>query len=111
MSPQYITVTELAYQLNADLEPLMEMLSPSDQRIVNKFCDYILQQRVANANVTNLLPLEVALFLIQLEEHKHNHHEVTELHNQLQEIRGENTELRNLLQELKDEIERLKTAT
>jgi hypothetical protein len=110
MSPQYITVTELANQLNADLEPLMEMLSPSDQRIVNKFCDYILQQRVANANVTNLLPLEVALFLIQLEEHKHNDHEVTEIHNQLQELRGENTELHRLLQELKGEIERLKTA-
>ena len=110
MSPQYITVTELAYQLIADLEPLIEMLSPSDQRIVNKFCDYILQQRVANANVTNLLPLEVGLFLIQLEEHKHNHREITEIHNQLQEMRSENTELHNLLQELKDEIERLKTA-
>ena len=99
MSPQYITVTELAYQLIADLEPLMEMLSPSDQRIVNKFCDYILQQRVANANVTNLLPLEVGLFLIQLEEHKHNHHEFTELHNQLRELRGEIEKLRNPLNE------------
>jgi hypothetical protein len=110
MSPQYLTVTELAYQLIADLEPLVEMLAPSDQRIVEKFCDYILQQRVPNANVTNLLPLEVALFLIQLEEHKKNHHEFTELHNQLQEMRIENTELHNLLQELKDEVERLKTA-
>lgn len=95
MSPQYLTVTELAYKLIADLEPLMEMLSPSDQRIVRKFCDYILQQRVPNANVTNLLPLEVALFLIQLEEHKHNHHEFTELHNQLQELRGEIEKLKN----------------
>ena len=99
MSPQYITVTELAYQLIADLEPLMEMLSPSDQRIVKKFCDYILQQRVPNANVTNLLPLEVGLFLIQLEEHKHNHHEFTELHNQLRELRGEIEKLRNPLNE------------
>src|SRR5260221_12482159 len=102
MSPQYITVTELANQLNADLEPLMEMLSPSDQRIVKKFCDYILQQRVPNANVTNLLPLEVALFLIQLEQHKKNHHEFTELHNQLQEMRRENTQFHTLLQDLKD---------
>ena len=110
MSPQYITVTELANQLNADLEPLMEMLSPSDQRIVNKFSDYILQQRIANANVTNLLPLEVALFLIQLEEHKHNNHEIVELHHQLQELRGENTELHQLLDELRGEIEKLKNS-
>jgi hypothetical protein len=89
MSPQYLTVTELAYKLIADLEPLMEMLSPGDQRIVRKFCDYILQQRVPIANVTNLLPLEVALVLIQLEEHKHNHHEITEIHDQIQELRGE----------------------
>lgn len=95
MSPQYLTVTELAYKLIADLEPLMEMLSPGDQRIVRKFYDYILQQRVPIANVTDLLPLEVALFLIQLEEHKHNHHEFTELHNQLQELRSEIEELKN----------------
>ena len=85
MSPQYLTVTELAYKLIADLEPLMEMLSPSDQRIVRRFCDYILQRRVPIANVTNLLPLEVALVLIQLEEHKHNHHEKTEVYNQIRE--------------------------
>lgn len=95
MSPQYITVTELAYKLIADLEPLMEMLSPSDQRIVKKFCDYILNQRVSIANVTNLMPLEVALFLIDLEEHKNNHHEFTELHKQLQELRGEIEKLKN----------------
>lgn len=108
MSPQYITVTELAYKLIADLEPLMEMLSPSDQRIVKKFCDYILQQRVAIANVTDLLPLEVALFLIELEEHKNNHREFTELRKQLQELRGENTEIHKLLEEFRDEIETLK---
>ena len=95
MSPQYITVTDLAYKLIADLEPLMEMLSPSDQRIVKKFCDYILNQRVSIANVTNLMPLEVALFLIGLEEHKNNHHEFTELHKQLQELRGEIEKLKN----------------
>ncbi len=95
MSPQYITVTDLAYKLIADLEPLMEMLSPSDQRIVKKFCDYILNQRVSIANVTNLMPLEVALFLIDLEEHKNNHHEFTELHKQLQELRGEIEKLKN----------------
>ena len=95
MAPKNLSVTELAYQPIDDLQPLMEMLSPSDQRIIKKFCDYILQQRVPNANVTNLLPLEVALFLIQLEEHKKNNHEITELHNQLQEIRREIQALQN----------------
>jgi len=95
MSPKYITVTDLAYKLIADLEPLMEMLSPSDQRIVKKFCDYILNQRGSIANVTDLMPLEVALFLIDLEEHKNNHHEFTELHKQLQELRGEIEKLKN----------------
>lgn len=95
MSPKYITVTDLAYKLIADLEPLMEMLSPSDQRIVKKFCNYILNQRVSIANVTDLMPLEVALFLIDLEEHKNNHHEFTELHKQLQELRGEIEKLKN----------------
>lgn len=84
-----LSTTELAHKLIADLTPLMEMLSPSDQRIIKKFCDYILQQRVPIANTTNLLPLEIALVIIQLEEHKKNHHEITELYNQLQELRGE----------------------
>jgi hypothetical protein len=110
MSPQYLTVTELAYKLIADLDPLMEMLSPGDQRIVRKFCDYMLRQRVPIANVTNLLPLEVALFLIQLEEHKHNNHEIVELHHQLQELRGDNSELHQLLHDLRGEIEKLKTS-
>jgi hypothetical protein len=95
MSPQYLTVTELAYKLIADLESLMEMLSPSDQRIVKGFCDYILQQRVPIANTTNLLPLEVALVLIQVEEHKRNHHEIAELHSRLQELQDEIESLKN----------------
>jgi hypothetical protein len=91
-----LSTTELAHKLIADLTPLMDMLSPTDRRIIKKFCDYILQQRVPIANATDLMPLEVALVLIQVEEHKNNHHEITELYKQLQELRGE--------------IERLKSA-
>lgn len=91
-----LSTTELAYKLIADLKPLMEMLSLSDRRVIQKFCDHILQQRVPIANVTDLLPLEVALVIIQLEEHKKNNHEFVELYNQLQELR--------------DEIEKLKSA-
>lgn len=99
MAPNHLSVTELAYKLIDDLQPLMEMLSPSDQRIIEKFFDYILKQRVGNASITNMLPLEVALFLIQLEEHKENHHEITEIHNILQDMRREIRELRDLLNE------------
>jgi hypothetical protein len=73
----------------------MEMLSPSDRRVVQKFCDYILQQRVPIANATDLLPLEVALVIIQLEEHKKNNHEFVELSNQLQELRDEIRKLKS----------------
>ncbi len=90
-----LSTTELAHKLIADLKPLMEMLSPSDQRIIRNFHDYILQQRVPNANITDLLPLEVALILIQLEEHKKNNHEFVELYNQMQELRREIQQLKS----------------
>jgi hypothetical protein len=84
-----LSTTELAYKLIADLKPILEVISRNDQRIIKKFCEYILQQRVPIANATDLLPLEAALVLIQVEEHKQNNHEFTEIHNQLQELRRE----------------------
>jgi len=84
-----LSTTELAHKLIADLKPILEVIVPSDQRIIEKFCEYVLKQRVPIANATDLLPLEAALVLIQLEEHKKNNHEFTEIHNQLQELRRE----------------------
>jgi hypothetical protein len=90
-----LSTTELAYKLIADLKPLMELLSLSDRRILQEFCDYILQQRVPIANATDLLPLEVAFVIIQLEEHKKNNHEFVDLSSQLQELRAEIEKLKS----------------
>lgn len=96
MGRDLLSVTGLAHKLIGDLRPLAEMLAPSDRRIVEKFFDAILQERVAIAEATDLLPLEAALVILLVEEHKRNNHENVELYKQLQELR--------------DEIERLKPA-
>jgi len=89
MAPKNLSTTELAHKLIADLKPLMDMLSPSDRRVIKLFCDYILRQRVPISNATDLLPLEAALIIIQAEEHKKNNQEFAELYNQMQELRRE----------------------
>lgn len=96
MGRDLLSVTGLAHKLIDDLRPLAEMLAPSDRRIVERFFDAILQERVAIAEATDLLPLEAALVILLVEEHKRNNHENNELYKQLQELR--------------DEIERLKLA-
>ena len=95
MAPKNLSTTELAHKLIADVKPLMDMLSPSDRRIIKSFCEYILQQRVPISNATDLLPLEAALIIIQTEEHKKNNHEFAELHNQMQELRREIQQLKS----------------
>ena len=87
MAPKNLSTTELAHKIIVELMPLADMLSPADRRIIKKFCEYILQQRVSISNATSLLPLEAALVIMQLEEHKNNAHEFSEIHNELQEIR------------------------
>ena len=87
MAPKNLSTTELAHKIIAELMPLADMLPPADRRVVKKFCEYILQQRVSISNATTLLPLEAALVIMQLEEHKNNNHEFSEIHNELQELR------------------------
>jgi len=65
------------------------MLAPDERRIVEKFFDSILKQRVAIANAADLLPLEAALVILLMEERKRNNHETTELYKQLQELRDQ----------------------
>ena len=96
MGRDLLSVTGLAHKLIDDLRPLAEMLAPSDRRIVERFFDAILQERVAIAEATDLLPLEAALVILLVEEHKRNNHENNELYKQLKELR--------------DEIEKLKLA-
>ena len=91
--------TALAHKLVAELMFLADMLSPNQQRIIKKFCDIILQNRSAVSDSTNLLPLEAALVVIQVEEHEDTNHEINELHKRMDELRREIHELRNLLNE------------
>jgi hypothetical protein len=51
------------------------------------------------ADATNLLPLEAALVVIQVEEHENTNYEISELHKRIDELGREIQELRNRLNE------------
>lgn len=51
-------------------EPFYLVLRRSDQLILDKFFEAILQHRTALSNAANLLPMEILPFVILLEEHK-----------------------------------------
>jgi hypothetical protein len=94
MAPKNLSPTELAHKIIAELMPLADMLSPSDRRIIKRFCEYILQNRVSISNATSLLPLEAALVVVQVEEHENNNYQFSDLRNQLQELKREIEELK-----------------
>lgn len=98
-----LSPTQLAHKVIAEIMPLAGELSPNQQRIIEKFCNEILQNRSAIAEAVNLLPLEAALVLIQVREHENNKHEISELYEefcrQMGELRGEIEELKKLLNE------------
>ncbi len=100
MGRHTLSTTALAHKLIADLKPLSEMLPPNERRIVEKFFDVILQQRVAISEATDLLPLEAALVVLLVEERRRNDFENEEIYQELQ----------RQIQELKGEIEMLKFA-
>lgn len=89
MAPKNLSPTELVHKIIAELMPLANMLSPHDRRIIRRFCDYILQNRVSVSEAVGLLPLEAALVIIQVEEHKKNHHEFAKLNDEIQKLRVE----------------------
>lgn len=94
MAPKNLSPTELAHKIIAELMPLADMLSPSDRRIIKRFCEYVLQNRVSISNATSLLPLEAALVIVQVEEHENNNYQFSDLRNQLQELKREIEELK-----------------
>ena len=93
MGRNTLSTTALAHKLIAELRPLSLMLSPNERRVIEKFFDIILQQRVAISEATDLLPLEAAIVVLLVEEHRKNDAEraslYEELHRQVQELRGE----------------------
>lgn len=94
MAAKNLSPTELAHKIIAELTPLADMLSPSDRRIIKRFCEYILQNRVSISNATSLLPLEAALVVVQVEEHENNNYQFSDLRSQLLELKREIEELK-----------------
>jgi hypothetical protein len=80
------STTQIAFDLIADLKPFYEALRRTDQLILDRFFESILQHRAALSNAANLLPMEVMPFVILLEEHKRNSQVYNELHVLIEEI-------------------------
>ena len=74
------STTQLAFDQVAELKPFYEALRRSDQLILDKFFEAILQHRAAIGNAANLLPIEIMPFAILLEEHKRHRHILEELY-------------------------------
>src|SRR5215216_6372481 len=74
------STTQIAFEQIAELQSFYNALRRSDQLILDKFFEAILQHRAAIGNAANLLPTEVMPFAILLEEHKINHHILEELY-------------------------------
>jgi hypothetical protein len=73
------STTQIAFDLIAELKPFYEALRRTDQLILDRFFEAILQHRAAISNAADLLPMEVMPFVILLEEHKRN----SQIHNEL----------------------------
>jgi hypothetical protein len=94
-----LSPTALVSKVAGELMALADYLSPNQQRIIKRFCDVLLNNRTAVADATNLLPLEAALVVIQVEEHENTNYEISELHKRIDELGREIQELRNRLNE------------
>jgi hypothetical protein len=64
------STTQIVFRLIAELEPFYGALRRSDQLILDKFFEAILQHRVPIGNADSLLPMEILPFVILLEERK-----------------------------------------
>ena len=80
------STTQIAFDLIAELKPFYEALRRTDQLILDRFFESILQHRVAISHSANLLPMEVMPFVILLEEHKRTSQGYNELYVLIQEV-------------------------
>lgn len=76
------STTQIVFDQIAELRPLYDALRRSDQLILDKFFESILQHRAAIGNTSSLLPMEVLPFIILLEERKR----VSHIHNELYDL-------------------------
>ena len=82
------STTQLAFEQIAELKPFYEALRRTDQLILDRFFESILQHRAAISHTANLLPMEVMPFVILLEEHKRNSQVHNEIHILIEEIQS-----------------------
>jgi hypothetical protein len=75
------STTQIVFDQIAELRPLYDTLRRSDQLILDKFFESILQHRAAIGNTASLLPMEIMPFMILLEERKRINHIHNELYN------------------------------
>ena len=80
------STTQIVFKLIAELEPFYLALRRSDQRILDRFFEAILQHRVPIGNADSLLPMEVLPFVILLEERKKFDKLQAELRAELEEL-------------------------
>ena len=80
------SATQLAFDEFAELRPLYGALRRTDQLILDKFFEQVLQHRAAIANATSLLPLEVMPLVILLEERKRSNRMYDELCSQIERL-------------------------
>jgi hypothetical protein len=85
------STTQLAFEQIAELKPFYEALRRTDQLILDRFFESILQHRAAISHAANLLPMEVMPFVILLEEHKRNSLVYNELYVLIEEIQNKIT--------------------
>ena len=80
------STTQIVFKLIAELEPFYLALRRSDQLILDRFFEAILQHRVPIGNADSLLPMEVLPFVILLEERKKFDQLQAELRAELEEL-------------------------
>ena len=80
------STTQLAFEQIAELKPFYEALRRTDQLILDRFFESILQHRAAISHAANLLPMEVMPFVILLEEYKRSTRVYNELYVLIEEI-------------------------
>lgn len=80
------STTQLIFSQIAELRPFYLTLRRSDQLIVDKFFEAVMQHRTAISNAANLLPMEVLPFVILLEEHKKANNIFDDLFSRIQEL-------------------------
>jgi len=80
------STTQLAFDLIAELKPFYGALRRSDQLVLDRFFEAVLQHRAALGNAAHLLPMQVMPFLILLEEHKRNSQVYNEIYRLIEEI-------------------------